>query len=65
MRSRGNRKHHLEQLSLFEEQPKRPRWIELPTHVQRRVSDLIALMLVESLRTNPLPPEHKEVADER
>jgi len=65
MRNLGNRKHNREQLNLFEEQPKRPKWIELPSHVQRRVSDLIALMLVKSLRTNPLPQDHKEVADER
>lgn len=58
-------KWSLEQLGLFDEKPNRPMWSNLPSDVQKRVSDLVAQILVETLRTNQLPNARKEVVDER
>ncbi len=65
MRKIRKRLHRLEQLSLFDEKPNRPKLIDLPRAVQSRVSDLIAQILVESLLAKKFPNDRKEVVNER
>lgn len=58
-------KLQLEQLSLFDQDSNQPKWIELPSPIQERITDLLAQILVESIRVNSLCNDRKEVVDER
>ena len=65
MKTNRRLKQRGEQLELFAEKPDLPLWTNLPNQVRRRVSDLVAQMLVESLCTNRLSTDRKEVVRER
>lgn len=58
-------KLRLEQMSLFDQKPNRPKWIELPNPLQKRISNLLAQILVESVRSSSLTDDRKEVVNER
>lgn len=58
-------KPNLDQPGLFDEKPSRPTWNDLPSHIQKRVSDLVAQILVESLRSQKIAIDRKEVVNER
>lgn len=58
-------KQHSEQLELFARKPDLPLWTNLPNQVRKRVSVLVAQILVESLCTNRLSTDRKEVVRER
>lgn len=59
------RKCHLEQLNLFDEKPSRPKLTGLPIQKQDRVRELVAQILIESLKAHNLSNDRKEVVNER
>jgi hypothetical protein len=65
MKTKRNLKQRDEQLELFAEKPSLPLWTNLPNQVRKRVSDLVAQILVESLRANRSSADRKEVVRER
>lgn len=59
------RSPEFEQLELFVEQTNRPTWDSLPREARRRISELIAQMLLEHLHGIDSPRDGKEVVHER
>ncbi len=65
MKNRIKKIRSLEQLEMFADVEVRPRWNDLPEKTRKRISELIANLLVDHMQNSDTSIDCKEVVNER